>query len=170
MDFAALVAPVMVEFDGKTHTHVGNAAEGTDAAFLIEENERSSFINSLAGPTQGTETAGCWTVICGTRLHAANVGTFDPANGSIKLLEEDAAFAGSITFPLDACVNDGWLRQLLGGSGNVLVHDVESDESPLLLQTFDAGLPCGAPAAALPPPLQNHPNTGPIKRPLGLAS
>jgi hypothetical protein len=66
-------------------------------------------------------------------------------------------------------VDNGWLYQLLGGNGDILVYNIESDGSLSLLQSFDGGLPCGTPAAALPVALQNHSNTGPLERPSRLA-
>jgi 6-phosphogluconolactonase (cycloisomerase 2 family) len=178
---ADLVSPVAlstVVFDGKTYVYVGNAGNGKVVAFeLGQENESLSFINSVIGPAEGGGAALCWTVIYGIYLYTANASTgtissfkIDPADGSVALLSEIAASTGVITFPLDMYVDNGKLYQLLGGNGNILVYDIDGDDGSLsLLQTFDADLPGGTPAAFLAPALENHPNVGPFERPLGLA-
>ena len=176
-DLDGSVALSSVEFDGKTYVYVGNARNGKIVAFLIDEdNESLSFINSAVGPSQGLSAALCWTVIYRTYLYTANAGTatissfrLDPADGGVEVLEEVAANTGTITFPLDMYVESGRLYQLLGGNGNIIVYDIEDDGSLSLLETFDADLPGATPAAFLPDALANHPNVGPVERPLGLA-
>jgi poly(3-hydroxybutyrate) depolymerase len=177
VDLEGSVALSPVKFDGKNYVYVGNAQTGKVVAFLVdEENESLSFINSAVGPSQGARAALCWTVIYGTYLYTANAGTntissftLDPADGGVELLLEVAAITGTLTFPLDMYVESGRLYQLLGGSGDILVYDIEDDGSLSLLQTFDADLPGGTPADLLPPILADHPNAGPLERPLGLA-